>query len=701
MKVGGVGAIVAVSFAGLGAGLGAEPAAAQSTSQASPSQTSPSQAGPTQVVVNGQRAEVADRIDRRVYDIKNDPAAQTGTAADILAKLPSVQVTPAGKVTLRGDPGVTVLVDGKQPAAGNAIVQTLSAADIDRIEVMTNPSAQYAPDGAAGIINIITKKRHPLGLSGSVNSRVSDRGELMTGGSMVFTSGAWTIDSRLRYVHSAFNGDSAFSQTAPDAEANDGGWRGAAENVLGNLNIAYKIDDRSTFTLEGQDYRARGRTTVFDTVTAPGLAYSGVNQQSTSSGQRDIEGVYDFNDDKTGSHLTLDADHTDYDHPVHNAETDTYANGSPVTGEALYGSHGNTWGPEDNFKADYERDLPSGQELTAGIELDRRTTYIDRTAYSTGTIPGPEADGFHNAFVGERSIYAAYATYQFALGQWTVLPGLRVEQQRQDVADGGLSASDDRVQLYPSLHLTRPLSKTAKLKFSYSRRVQRPDIADYDPGVVLATPLMIQTGNPLLKPSDIDSWEAGFTDGVRDRTTDVTLFYRVARDQQNEEHLAQAGGLVLDRPVSAGQASYGGLDLTRKAPLTILGLAHWKYSLNATLSRAQVPQLAGGDRAYVGYTANGILEYDATHGDQLQMTVGATGRTYVIDGYRGSTSHVDLTWQHPLNHKVSLVVTASDLFRGNRTLAVVDTPTLRSRLLTQPVDQVLRVALSWKFGGKK
>jgi len=606
-------------------------------------------------------------------------------------------VTLAGKVTLRGDAGVTVLVDGKQPAAGNAVVQTLSAADIDRIEVMTNPSAQYAPDGAAGIINIITKKRHPVGLSGSFNSRVSDRGEAMAGGSMVFTSGAWTIDSRLRYVHSAFNGDSAFSQTVPDAEANDGGWRGAAENVLGNLNIAYKIDDRSTFTLEGQDYRARGRTTTFDTVTTPSLAYSGVNQQSTSSGQRDIEGVYDFNDDKTGSHLTLDADHTDYDNPTHNAETDTYDDGLPVTGEALYGVHRDVRGPEDNFKGDYERDFPSGQELTAGIELDQRTTYIDRTVYSVGSIPGPEANGFSHAFVGQRFIYSAYATYQVPVGQWTVLPGLRVEQQRQDVTASGLTATDDRVQLYPSLHLSRPLSKTAKLKLSYSRRVQRPDISDYDPGVSAATPLLIQTGNPLLKPSDIDSWEAGFADTTRDRTTDATLFYRVAHDLENEEHVAGADGLVLERPVSAGQASYGGLDLTRKAPLAV----HWKYSLNATLSRALVPQLAGGDRAYFGYTGNGILEYDAAHGDQLQMTLGVTGRTYVIDGYRGATSHVDLTWQHPLSRKVSLVVTASDLFRGNRTLAVVDTPALQSRMLTQPVDQVLRVALSWKFGGKK
>ena len=651
---------------------------------------------PTQVVVEGRRAEVADRIDRRVYDIKGDPSAQTGTAAEALAKLPSVQVTPAGKVTLRGDPGVTVLVDGKVPAAGNAIIQTLAAADIDHIEVMTNPSAQFAPDGAAGVINIVTRKRHPLGLSGNVNARVSTMGELVTGGTLVFTQGAWSIDSRLRYVHSPYRGDSHYIQTLPDGETNDGGWHGDAENLLGNLNIAYKLDDRSTFTLEGQDYRARAKTTDFGRFVSTARTYDGVVQSTTTTGQRDIEGVYDYNDDKTGAHFTLDADHTDYDVPVINAETDTYGNGA----QALYGFHRDSRGPEDNLKGDYERDFPMGRELTAGFELDHHITHIDRTVYDVGAIAGPEADGFQHAFRGDRSIYSAYATYQFPVGKWTVLPGLRIEQQRQDVASDGLSVGQNFVRLYPSLHINRDLSATAKLKFSYSRRIQRPDIGDYDPGVSVATPFAIETGNPQLKPADTDSFEAGYSDTQKDRNSDITLFYRVTHDVQNADHTAGAGGVVISRPVNVGTAEYGGIDLTRKAPLGAAWGGHWKYTLNATLDMARVPHLLGA-RQFFSYTGNGVLEYDAAHGDQLQVAAGITGRLYTIDGYTGGRSHVDLTWQHPLNKKVALVVTASDLFRGNRTLTVVDTPLVMSRAWTQPVDQVLRVGLSWKFGGKK
>jgi len=683
-----------VNSGGISAGMAvavvlAGPAAAQVASQSppKPAPQNPAPEKPTQVVVEGRRAEVNDRIDRRVYDIKGDPQAQTGTAAEILGKLPSVQISPAGKVTLRGDPGVTVLVDGKQPAAGNAIIQTLSAADIDRIEVMTNPSAQYAPDGPAGIINIITKKRHPLGLSGTVNARASTIGELLSGGSAVFTRGAWSIDSRVRYIHSPYHGTRLYVQTRPDAESQTGGWRGDAENLLGNLNIAYKLTDHSTFTLEGQDYRARAKTTEFGHLASAARTYDGVNQSAITNGQRDIEGVYDINDDSTGAHFTLDADHTDLDTLARNAETDTYA-----AGAAIYGTRRATWGPEDDLKGDFERDLASGQELTAGFELDRRITHIDRTVYSVGAVPGPEPDGFHHAFLGQRSVYSAYATWQAPAGRWTVQPGLRVEWQRQAVAADGLAAGDNRVELYPSLHLSRDLSKTAKLKLSYARRVQRPDIADYDPGVTAATPFSRDLGNPGLKPSNTDSWEAAYSDSHKDRSYGATLFYRVTHDLQNAEHAAGPGGLVVNRPVNAGRADYGGVDLTLKAPLW----PHWKYTLNTTLDDARVPRLDGAARSFFSYTGNGILEYDGTHGDQVQLTAAVTGRQYVIDGYTDATSHVDLTWQHVLTKKVSLVVSASDLFRGNRSVLVIDTPAVAARRRMQPFDQVLRVALAWK-----
>ncbi|UDF04435.1 TonB-dependent receptor plug domain-containing protein [Asticcacaulis sp. AND118] len=128
-----------------------------------------------EITVTASKAS-GTRIDRRVYDIRTDPQAITGQLGDVLAKVPSVVVTPDDKVYLRGDPGVTIWVDGRPPAEGRQILRILSASEIERIEVITNPSAQFSATTSKGIINIITKKpRGAVKRRGSVSASLRTR----------------------------------------------------------------------------------------------------------------------------------------------------------------------------------------------------------------------------------------------------------------------------------------------------------------------------------------------------------------------------------------------------------------------------------------------------------------------------------------------------------------------------------------------
>ncbi|MGZ3298824.1 MAG: TonB-dependent receptor plug domain-containing protein, partial [Asticcacaulis sp.] len=427
----------------------ARPAAAQTAARPAAQDGGKTSDHPaTEVTVVGKKSDGADRIDRHVYDIKSDPDAQAGVAADVLAKLPSVQVSVSGKVSLRGNANVTVLVDGKYPANGNAAIQTLSAADIDRIEVMTNPSAQYAPDGTGGIINIVTRKSHPLGVSGSLSGRADTLGGGNLAGSAVFTSGPWSIDSRLSLVHSLYSGRMRMAQDLPVAAARDSDWTGASDSGIANLNIGYKLDDVSTLTFEGQAYRQDALTLSRGAYGSPGLSYADAERLSYGFVQTDIEGVYDYDNDKTGTHFTLDADHTDFDSPLRQSETDTYA-----AGDAVYGNSARTWGPEDNIKADFEHGFVSGNQLTAGIEWDQRLTHVERTYSDSGSVPGPVPDGSHHSYMADQALASAYVTYQMALGKWTLLPGLRGEWQRLSVSASGIDARTRALRLYPSLHL--------------------------------------------------------------------------------------------------------------------------------------------------------------------------------------------------------------------------------------------------------
>ncbi len=672
---------------------GQNAAPAQAASPAQPAAPQPST--PTQVTVTGHRADVSDRIDRKVYDIAHDPDAQTGVASDVLNKLPSVQVSPAGAVTLRGDAGVYVMIDGKYPPQGNQIIQTLSAADIDRIEVMTNPSAQYAPDGTAGIINIITKKRHPFGFNGNTNLRLSSQGIVSAGLNSTLAQGPWSLDSRFSFSHAPYHGHSVEVRDLPEAATDDGRYRGLSESVVASVTGAYKPSDTTTLSLQGQDFRATAKTVNSDVYRSATLNYDGTGPGSFLLNQTDIEGTYEYNNDKTGSHFTLDEDHTDYRMRETGQGHIVYGNG----GYDDNGSNSVSRGPEDDLKGDYERHLGNSRELTAGFEYDHHITDTETDYSDHGTVPGPVTDGFRDIFGVDRTVTSAYVTWQTPIGAWTVMPGLRAEFERRLVSAPatGVVARVSDLRWYPSLHVDHALGDTDKLKFSYSRRVQRPDLSSYDPGQSWIGLTGETIGNPYLRPTDTDSFELAWGHNKDAASEEVTAFYRLNSDLQAQVTTARADGYLITQPVNAGRSHSGGVDITLKGPL----VPGWKYSINTTLQDIGLMRLGLGQRDYFSALGNAMIEYDSKAGDQVQANLTVTGKSYTVEGYSGALWHLDLSYQHPVTKTVALSVSVTDLTNSVRNVTVVDAPGVKSRTVRLPNDQALRIGLSYKFGTAK
>jgi len=158
------------------------------------------------VTVTSDSTAMRTSIDRRSYSVANDLSAKTGSIADALRNIPSVEVDVQGNVSLRGDPNVTIMIDGKPSSMFNGdgkadALQQLPADQIDRVEVMTNPSAAYRPDGTAGIINLITKQTRKPGATGSVKLNIGPNGRYSTGVSGNRVKGKLTLsgDASYRY----------------------------------------------------------------------------------------------------------------------------------------------------------------------------------------------------------------------------------------------------------------------------------------------------------------------------------------------------------------------------------------------------------------------------------------------------------------------------------------------------------------------
>jgi outer membrane receptor for ferrienterochelin and colicin len=653
---------------------------------------------PAELTVTGQRKEVTNRIDRRVYDIKNDPEAQTGTATDVLAKLPSVQVSPTGHVSLRGDPGVTVLIDGKPPAGKDMVIQTMAAADIDRIEVMTNPSAQYAPDGTSGIINIITKRSHPTGFSGTLSQRLNTQGQEVFGASAIITKGPWSVDSRFGYIHSPSETSSSSTQTLPYVSSSQYRSVSTYDNFNLPVTLAYKLSDKDTLSLQTQDYMRRTKISTSGSYRSTALNYDGLHFASNVYRVNSIDLIYDRNDIKTGAHTTLDVSHGEAGGNVDANTVENYAGGT----SAIYGYRERQTNPRDDVKGDYERRFDADHLVTAGFEWSRDGDSLDRGYYDQGAVAGPNPNGSHRLFDGEVTISSLYTTFQMPLGKWTILPGLRVEQEHHTARSGGLSASGGTTKLYPSLHLSHDLGKQTKLKLSYSRRVLRPWVEDYDPGVSYTDRTSIRTGNPALKPTDIDSYEAEYDYAQGPANYSAALYYRVTTNLESSQSTVRSDGIIIYKPVNAGRSNSGGAELTFKSPLS----AHWKYSLSTNLFMKETPLFSGGSRDDFAYNMNGQVEYDAPakNGkglDQFQAVFNLNSRQYNPQGYSSGSGVLTLIWQHPVTAKVSMVVTAGGLLQTPDQVFVTNVPGVQSRSTAHQDGQTLMLALAYKFGGKK
>ena len=156
------------------------------------------------VVVTARKLEVETLIDRKVYTVTADVQSTFGTLSDILNVIPSIDVDPDGIVSLRGDTNVLILIDGKPSAqfSGSAAgdnLQSIPAKDIERIEVLTTPPAQFKADGAAGVINIITRKNHPEGESGSIQASHGSGGRSVFGVDGSYKSGPLAVSAAAGY----------------------------------------------------------------------------------------------------------------------------------------------------------------------------------------------------------------------------------------------------------------------------------------------------------------------------------------------------------------------------------------------------------------------------------------------------------------------------------------------------------------------
>ena len=714
--------LLLAAVAGLSPGLAQAQAAAppsQSGSQPAP-RTSPGGKADAPTAVEGvtvtsDSTAMRTSIDRRSYSVANDLTAKTGSIADALRNIPSVEVDVQGNVSLRGDPNVTIMIDGKPSSMFNGdgkadALQQMPADQIDRVEVMTNPSAAYRPDGTAGIINLITKKTRKPGATGSFKLNVGPNNRYNTGVTGNLVKGKLTLsgDAGYRYDRQRFWSMDERETTplagSPAHTLQDGAFvnDGGAVNLRGGLDYNLTPKDRLSgeVRFRRMDYDADGEESFTDLAASPTAP---VYTRASSAGMKRDNTVVsgDWRRQFKGSEHELDA-HLEYE------VTDFQRNGKAFIDNTIGADVYETFGfgaDQDrvNFKLDYTRPMPDEAKLKTGLDFE----VVDNDYDNHGSTGPAAADQTMdprrtNRFLYGQDVYAGYVTYERPFGDFTVLGGLRAEQVEIRTNQLTSVQKDDNsyFKVYPSLHLGYTLSQTQTLTANYSKRVQRPQVQDLNPYPVYQDPKNFFAGNPDLKPQITDSYELGYQYRKGPASYLATLYYRESRDGVTSVVRNLGDGVFLTTRENLAKSRNGGLELVANGKLTpklsynVSGNAFWNEIQSTILG-------AAGTREGTTLTGRASLSWQATPKDFLQLNGFTSGKRLTPQGYREPLSMLNLGYRRKVNDKLNFVVTANDVLKSFKDDAVLDTPTLRQRVERRVAVRAVFFGFTYALGGGK
>jgi outer membrane receptor protein involved in Fe transport len=648
---------------------------------------------------NGMRSS----IDRRSYGVANDLATTTGSISDALKNIPAVEVDPQGNVSLRGDQNVTILVDGKpsgqfKGASAAQALQAMPADSVERVEVITNPSAEFSPEGAAGIINLVTKKNRKPGKSGSVRLNVGDGGRSSAGVTWAYNSNKLTLsaDANGRYdpqsvdgsdVRSLLDGQGRVLTTNRTRNHNEGhldlwGGRASADYDLdaktrlsGEVRFNhFDIDMKSRLMSEGDDVGGA----IVRAFTQPGRFAAGRGDGAVQASlRRSLTG-----DDHV---LTVNVSREHIDEARDNAFSQIFS--APANPDLFADIRGQNSLTQSQAKADYIRPMPDEGKLKAGYDLRIDDNQYDlvglRGTAAANAAPDPTQT---NLFLDKQTVNAAYATYERPFGDWTVLGGLRLEDVRLDLnqVTSHLAGGQKYFRAYPSLHLAYKVSDDQQLILSYSRRVQRPNPEDLNPFRVENDPLNFRAGNPDLQPQTTDSFEAGYQYKSGGTFYLGTLYYRQNDHGVTDVLTPLAGDVLLTTKANLSRSKAAGLELVANGRVT----KTLTYNVSTNLYWNEIDatgqgldQLIGfaGRRSAFAVGGRGSLTWQATPKDTVQVSVNVNAKRLTPQGFVEPFALTFIGYRHKFDDNLFGVVTVQDPFQGLRFRQVIDSPTLRDR----------------------
>jgi ferric enterobactin receptor len=558
-----------------------------------------------EVVVMGEKSQMELSLDKRIFNVGKDLANAGGTASDILKNIPSVAVDGEGNVSLRGSNSVRILIDGKPSGLvsfkGGSGLQQLQGSMIERVEVITNPSARYEAEGMGGIINIVLKKERKEGFNGSF--------DLITGYPSNFGAAA-NLNYRRKNLNFFVNYTASFRNTPG---------RSTLYQEVYNRDTTFAYRQTSTSTLRGQNNNARaGIDYYFNDKSILTASYT----WRISKGKRFSDIQYlDYQPNtttllKSTTFRTQDETETEPNSEYVVSYRKSFARqGHELTADVRYLDNWEksdqlftqrtilpTGGPSDILpirqralndetekqllvQVDYVRPFAREGKMESGLRLSARDMTNDYAVTQqnadNSSTPLP---GLTNDFLYVEKINALYGIVSNKIRKFSYQLGVRAEMT--DVTTTLKQTNDVNprhyANLFPSAHATYDLPHQHALQLSYSRRVRRPQYNDLSPFMTFSDNRNFFSGNPDLNPEFTNAFEIGHIKYVEKGSFTSSLYYRHTTGKIIRIRRVDELGNATTRPENLATEDAYGAEFAGSYAL----YKWWKLDASANLFRA-------------------------------------------------------------------------------------------------------------------
>jgi len=661
------------------------------------------------VVASRKKPLVQSTKDKLIYNAASDISNKSGNAADVLRKAPMLTLGANGDLKLRGNSNIKVLINGipSRIMAKNLkeALKMIPASSIVSVEVMTNPSSKYEAEGAAGVVNIITKKKLK-GTSGTLDitgGNLEQTGNL----SLNMSTGKFNISAMGNYSRERERTTSFLNRT----NLNNGKQIGSlfqesdmlqtTRGGSASLSAQYKIDSLQTLEA-GYSYWTGSwpqKGGLFN-------RYTNADRYQEYRQKTEQKGTFNFSEwvlnyqkkfHREGQELQL----------IGQASTasdvsDYFTEQYKPDGQLAFTERGPNRSKEKEWSLQADYSHPFGKEGKASLETGAKYLgNISRSVYEVINSTLPVDPNRSGNMQYRQQVFSAYATLNFDLGnEWTLRPGIRFENTDINATFQNNAPYKRKFSNWvPNLLALKKLNEHHELKLDYNERIRRPWIMDLNPYANASDPLNIMQGNPYLKPELTRKLELSHTyTGSKNTLFTSSLYYSSNKNAVEQIARVNENGVSYTMPDNIGESSRMGLNVN-----TVFNpIKNWTVNAGAEVFHLKFKSNSLGLKND-GTFFNSSISNSITLMKQLQFSATADYGNGFITLQGKNTANYSYRFavkKDFMNNKASLTLAIINPFQNNfKETVYAFAPTFQSTQINRFYNRVATLTFSWQFGG--